>query len=157
MSQQAFQNAWEEIINNLVYQVYYRLLGMVEVLADFDTTVSACQYLAEHVRGGEISTVRTGRVAQWDGLQIAPGLPETPTMSIWIVGLFDRTNQKRSLLLRKGWWTLYLPNYVGAATRIQTFRAPALPTLTSERLFRLTPKVARSASSTVTKEVPSPS
>jgi hypothetical protein len=125
-SNQLYENAWQEIVDSLIKQVYYRLLGAVPVLTDFDTTYAACQYLSAKERGGIVSIVVPGRLAQWDGLEIAPGLEGTPTMGMWIIGIFSRTQQKRTLLLRKGWWTLYLPNYVGAATLIQTIKAPTI-------------------------------
>ena len=37
--------AWQEIVDRLIYQAYYRLLGVVEVLTDFDTLVDKFMYV----------------------------------------------------------------------------------------------------------------
>ena len=129
-----YTDEWQEIVDWLLYQAYYRLLGVVEVLTDFDTLVNAAQWLAEHERGGDVSIVIPGRLAQWDGLRVAPPFDE-PKMSVWLIGfrLYDSLPEKvqhRSLILRKGWWTLYvipLPDVLGVATAVQTFRLPGEP------------------------------
>ncbi|MEM0011098.1 MAG: hypothetical protein QXT84_05345 [Candidatus Bathyarchaeia archaeon] len=130
----SYSNPYQEIINRLVYQVYYRLLGMAPVLTDYGTTVSSAEWVAANIRGGTVSEVVRGRIAQWDGLAIAPDAPSSPLMSLWIIGLAERTTQKRSLLVRKGFWTLYLPDTFKLPTTLQTFSvrpdiatAPFLP------------------------------
>jgi hypothetical protein len=121
-----YTDAWQYIVDRALWQVYYRLLGAVPVLTDFNTVVEACEWLAANVRGGTVSLLRAAphRIAQWDGLTISPDLPDSTTFSIWIIGLFENAPQKRTLLLRKGFWTLYLPNYVGVASIMQSLRAP---------------------------------
>jgi hypothetical protein len=125
----SYSNAWEEIVNRLLYQVYYRLLGMAPVLNSYRTTLAAAEWLAANIRGGKVSQVIVGRVAQWDDIAVTPGVPGSPTMSIWIIGLDERAQQSRTLLLRKGFWTLYLPNIFNVGTTVQTFRA--LPNIAS--------------------------
>ena len=132
-SNQQFTDPWQELIDQLVFQVYYRLLGMAPVLTDYQTTLGAVEWVASNIRGGTVSEVVKGRVAQWDGLEVTPGISGSPTMSLWVSGLYEgkvaplggsKAAQKRTLLVRKGWWTLYLPNRLGIASRVQTFRAP---------------------------------
>ena len=128
-----YTDAWQYIVDRALWQVYYRLLGVVPVLAGFDTVVKACEWLAANERGGTVSLVKAApnRIAQWDDIAIAPDLPDSQTFSIWIIGLFENAPQKRSLLLRKGFWTLYLPNYVGVASVAQSIRAPVARSVTA--------------------------
>lgn len=124
----SYSDPWQELVDQLVFQVYYRLLGMAPVLTGYQTTLGAVEWVASNIRGGTVSEVVKGRLAQWDGLDVTPGVQGSPTMSLWVAGILERAGQKaaqhRTLLVRKGWWTLYLPNRLGLATKVQTFRAP---------------------------------
>jgi len=119
----ALQNAEEDILNQVVFQAYYRQLGMVSLHFGVDALYSAAEYLANGSRGGTLSWVLPGRLAQWDEVIVAPGFSDSPTISLWLVGSLYR--QRNTVLVRKGWWTLYLPSVVERA--VVSVRPPRLP------------------------------
>jgi hypothetical protein len=107
------QTAQESILNSALFQVYYRQLGIVSLNFGINDIFTAATYLAANGRGGTVSWVALNRVAQWQGVIVAPGYSDSPTIDLWLVG--GQTFNKNTVLIRKGFWYLYLPNIISAA------------------------------------------
>jgi hypothetical protein len=117
----ADENAYQDIIDRAVFQVYYRQLGTVALHFGVNTSFPACQYLADRSRGGKVSWVVPGAFGQWDGLQVTPGYSDSPLMSLWFFG--SAYLQKNTVFVRKGFWTLYLPDKL--ANKVVSFSPSA--------------------------------
>jgi len=115
-----YQSAEEEILDKVLFQVYYRQLGMVALHFGTEKIYQAAVNLSNGPRRGKVSWVNEGRIFQWDDILVSPGLPDTPKISAWFVGSAIR--QKNTACIRKGWWTLYLPESVSRV--FTTFRFP---------------------------------
>jgi len=108
MSEVQVQDALEDILSRVTFQVYYRQLGAVSVHFGSQAVYEAARYLSTTRMGGSVDWVVEGWVGEWDDLTVVPNFPDTsPRISLWLFGSFPR--QRNTVLVRKGWWTLYLP------------------------------------------------
>lgn len=91
------------VIDHLLWQAYYRVLGFISFPAPVDESFQAVQNLSEQL-GGKVYWVPTleGRVFRWDDVEFSPGLK----MGLWFVG--SKIRGKNTVMCRRGWWTLYL-------------------------------------------------
>ncbi len=113
-------NPEQEVLNQVVFQTYYRQLGIVSIHFGVADVYAAAQALSATPRGGTVTWVVQDRVFQWDGVRITPQFDTSPVMSMWLFG--GKNREKNTVLTRKGFWTLYFPNVLGVAGLIQTFR-----------------------------------
>lgn len=102
---------WIEMLDNLVFQAWYRVLSFVSIHAPIAEVYQAAQYIALNHRGGDVFWVVNGFVARWENLDVNP--PHGVKMTIWMWG---NSNGKNTVLSRVGWWGLYL---FDTAKRIQ--------------------------------------
>jgi hypothetical protein len=119
-----YQNAEQEILSEALFQVYYRQMGTVALHFGVSTIYEAAQYLATTPRGGTLSWLLNGRLAQWNDVIVAPGYSDSPTISLWLGGSASR--QKNTVLVRKGWWTFYLPSVVERTVTAVTALRPSV-------------------------------
>lgn len=92
---------WGPVIEKLLWQCYYRILGFISFPAPVDESFLAAQKLSEEL-GGKVYWVLEGRVFRWDDVEFSPGLK----MSLWFVG--SEIRRRNTVMARRGWWTLYI-------------------------------------------------
>ncbi|MEM3656760.1 MAG: hypothetical protein QXP58_09650 [Thermoprotei archaeon] len=117
--------AQEALIAQAIFQMYYRVLGMVSLHFGITETYNAMNALTS-IYGGTLSYVVPGRVIAWNNLFVAPEYADSPTMSIWAFGSSIR--QLNTVFVRKGFWTLYLPSSVTRFSESYTPRLPQIAT-----------------------------
>ena len=121
-----YQTPAEAVVDNVLFQVFYRQLGVVSVNFGTGDVYQAAQYLAAHGRGGSVSWVETGRLAQWDGLYVTPGVSGSPAIDVWMFG--SKGLQHNTVLLRKGFWSFDLfPRVTAARLALTTRIVAAVP------------------------------
>ena len=101
-----YPDAPEGVLDGVLFQTWYRQLGTVAVHIGIVRIHEAAQWLAANGRGGTVSWAVPGRVVSWTGLSVAPGVPDSPKMDVWLFGA--ALTQWNSVVLRKNWWQLYL-------------------------------------------------
>ena len=92
---------WVPVIDNLLWQVYYRILSFISFHGPVDEAYQAAKLLSE-TKGGEVYWVIPDRVFRWDDVEVSPGI----TMKVWFLGSAIR--RKNTVMFRRGWWALYL-------------------------------------------------
>lgn len=114
-----YPNPAAGVLDGVLFQVYYRQMGIVAVNFGNDEVLAAAQWLSQNGRGGTVSRVGKGRLLQWNGVVVAPGVAGSPLMDIWLVG--GKYAQRNTVLVRKGFWSFYLfPTVTAARLRITT-------------------------------------
>lgn len=103
---------WLPVISRLLWQVYYRVLGLVSYHADINESFKAATYLSQNnylgnTFGGNVYWVVEGSVFRWDDVELAPEIK----MNVWFFG-----RQRNTVMARRGWWALYVLDPVIAAT-----------------------------------------
>jgi hypothetical protein len=93
------ENIWTPVIKKLLWQAYYRILGLISFHGPIEESFEATKAMSEREYGGDVYWVLEGRVFRWDDVEISPGI----TMKIWFIGTRGNT-----VMLRRGWWSLYL-------------------------------------------------
>jgi len=101
-----YQDADQALLDSVIFQCWYRQLGIVSINIGTGRVYPAARYLAANGRGGSLSWVSTGRVMQWNDVVVAPGLPDSPVVSMWLYG--SAALQHNTVLTRKGFWSLDL-------------------------------------------------
>jgi hypothetical protein len=101
-----YEDAAQALLDNVLFQVSYRQLGMVALHRGIDTVVAAAQWLAANGRGGTVSWQIPGRLALWSGIAVTPGVPGSPVIDVWMFGA--ALTQWNTVLVRRGFWQLYV-------------------------------------------------
>jgi len=102
---------WIPVIENLLWQVYYRILSFVSFHGPIDEAYEAAKFLSG-TRGGEVYWVIPDRVFRWDDVEVSPDI----TMKVWFFGSAIR--RRNTVMARRGWWALYLLDpYIEALAR----------------------------------------
>jgi hypothetical protein len=96
----------QAVLDQVLLQTFYRQLSTVAIHFGISTTYAAAEWLSQNGRGGSISWAIPGRVFIWSNLIVTPGVPDSPTIDVWVFGA-ALTNWN-SVLVRRGFWTLYL-------------------------------------------------
>jgi len=121
-----YPDAVTGVVDGVLFQVFYRQMGIVAVNFGTGDVYAAAEWLSQNGRGGTVSWLSAGRVVQWNGMAVAPGIDGSPTMDIWLVG--GAVTQRNTVLIRKGFWSFYLFPRVTAARLVITTRiVAALP------------------------------
>jgi hypothetical protein len=96
-----YQSASQEIVDAVLWQVYYRTFGMVGIHIGVTDTYNAAQWLAANGRGGQVRWLVPNRVFLWSGMAVTPGISGSGTMS----ALFGGTGlQFDTAIARVGFW-----------------------------------------------------
>jgi hypothetical protein len=101
-----YPDAAAGVVDGVLFQTWYRQLGMVSINIGTLRAYAAAQWLAANGRGGTVSWVLPGRIFQWNVLVVAPGIPGSETMDVWFYG--SKALQQNTVLTRKGFWSLNL-------------------------------------------------
>ncbi len=121
MSSNLSQAFLESTVDKLLFQSYYRGLGIVSIHAPLSAVFPAALSLSGRRRGGDIEWVVPGRLAVWFDLVVDPDVSGGPTMSVWL--LRSVVGDKNVAIVRFGWWADYtLPNIPGAARLENAFK-----------------------------------
>jgi hypothetical protein len=100
-----YPDAAAAVIDQVLLQVFYRQLSTVAVHFGINASHDAAVWLSQNGRGGSVDWKIPGRVFLWTDLIVAPGVPGSPTVDVWVLGGGLNYN---SVFLRRGFWTLYL-------------------------------------------------
>lgn len=92
---------WVPIIDQLIWQVYYRILSFISYHGPIDEAYEATKILTGK-RGGEVYWVVPDRVFRWDSVTVSPGIK----INIWFMG--SALRRKNTCMARVGWWTLWI-------------------------------------------------
>jgi hypothetical protein len=95
-------NKWVNLVDSILFQVYYRTLGMVSLHGPVEEIYEACEILQKGKRGGNLYWVITDRIANWEDVKVADEI----TMTVRIFGSAIRG--KNTVFMRKGFFTSYL-------------------------------------------------
>lgn len=101
-----YANPAEAVLDQVLLQTFYRQLSTVAIHFGISTTHDAAVWLSHNGRGGIVEWKIPGRVFLWSGLTVAPGVPGSPTIDVWVFGA--ALTGWNSVLVRRGFWTLYL-------------------------------------------------
>ena len=101
-----YEDPVSAVVDQVLLQVYYRQLSTVAVHFGISRTFAAARWLAAHGRGGSVEWKVPGRLFLWSGLQVAVGVPGSPTVDVW--GFGAALTNFNTVLIRRGFWTLYL-------------------------------------------------
>lgn len=118
-----YPDAATGVLDGVIFQTFYRQLGIVSINFTPREVYAAAQWLAANGRGGTVSVVGRGRLFQWDGLAVAPEVPGSPTIDVWLAAWTPLANNVA--LIRKGFWSLDLFPSVTAYRLSLTTRAVA--------------------------------
>ncbi len=95
---------WTSILDNLIFQAYYRVLSFVSIHAPVSEVFEVAKHIADAKRGGKVYWVVEPRIAKWENLDVNP--PYGMKMTVWLFG--SAVRGKNTVITRRGWWSLYL-------------------------------------------------
>lgn len=95
---------WTSILDNLIFQAYYRVLSFVSIHAPVSEVFEVAKHIAETKRGGKVYWVVEPRIAKWENLDVNP--PFGMKMTVWLFG--SHVRGKNTVITRRGWWSFYL-------------------------------------------------
>jgi putative lipase involved disintegration of autophagic bodies len=112
-----YQDANQEIVDSVIWQVYYRTVGAVGIHIGVKDSYPAAQWLAANGRGGTVSWLVPGRLFVWLGINVTPGEPNSPQMGALFAG--SGLANLDTGIIRVGFWAPILwRRLVGGASRL---------------------------------------
>lgn len=101
MAENGGYNRWVPVVSRLLWQCYYRVLGLISFHGSISEAYEAAKWLSESLLGpgGNVYWIVENRVFRWDNVEISPDI----FMNVWFFG-----TPRNTMMLRRGWWALYL-------------------------------------------------
>lgn len=110
----------DPILQAVLFQVYYRQLGMVSIHIPIKDMIEAANRLKPQ-RGGTIQEIRKNMVYRWVDVEAFPN--SNARMTVWMIG-----GSRNTAFIRVGWWKLYLVDSAVAKAMKQPPPKHFLPT-----------------------------
>jgi hypothetical protein len=92
---------WKPIVERIVFQVFYRQLGIVAIPAGIDTVVKAIDLLCKEGKGSWRWLVQD-RIIVWENVPIDKAMK----VHCYVYG--GKTRQKNTVFTRVGFWRCYV-------------------------------------------------
>jgi hypothetical protein len=92
---------WAKIIERVLFQVFYRNLGMVSLHVPMKVAVQSINYLVKTKGYGNWKWLLTNRVLVWENV------PINNVMKIHVYVFGSSLRQKNTVLVRQGFWRLW--------------------------------------------------
>jgi|GEM_PF-5558216 len=93
--------AWANIIERILFQVFYRNLGMVSLHVPIKVAVQSIDYLVRTKGYGDWKWLLTNRALVWENV------PIDSVMKIHIYVFGSKLRQQNTVLVRQGFWRLW--------------------------------------------------
>jgi len=100
---------WANIIERVLFQVFYRNLGMVSLHVPIAVASQSIDYLCKEKDYGDWKWLLTNRVLVWENV------PINHVMKIHVYVFGSKLREKNTVLVRQGFWRMW---FIEAGLRI---------------------------------------
>jgi hypothetical protein len=94
--------AWAPIVERIVFQVFYRQLGMVAIHCPIDVAAKAIDYLAREKGYGKWKWLLEGRALVWFDIPVDSALK----IHAYVFG--SKLRRQNTVFVRQGFWRMYV-------------------------------------------------